>query len=281
MELAVITDEISQDLDHALDVMAEYGIRAAEIRGAWGINIADADQALVNRIQNSCENHRVKVIGLATPFYKCDLPGFDGGSESGPTGLLHGASDHRFDEQIELLVRCIKTANALDAKLIRVFTFWKKTELTQQVEDAIVAAFREPARLAEAAGVTLIVENEHACYTGTGADTARVLSRINSPAVQAVWDPGNAIMAGEEPYPNGYDAIKHFVRHVHVKDGNRANEWTVVGQGDIDWTGQLRALKRDGYRGYLSLETHYNGGGDPETSSRQCLAGLQTLLKKI
>ncbi len=32
----------------------------------------------------------------------------------------------------------------------------------------------------------------------------------------------------------------------------------------IDWVGQFKALKRDGYRYAVSLETHWNGGGSPE-----------------
>ena len=41
MKLSVITDEISQDFEHALDVMAEYGVTGAELRGLWSVNIAD------------------------------------------------------------------------------------------------------------------------------------------------------------------------------------------------------------------------------------------------
>lgn len=40
---AVITDEITQDFERALDVMLEYGCRTAELRGLWGINIMDLD----------------------------------------------------------------------------------------------------------------------------------------------------------------------------------------------------------------------------------------------
>jgi sugar phosphate isomerase/epimerase len=280
MELAVITDEISQDLDHALSVMAEYDINNAEIRGAWGVNIADADGETINRIKTTCEKRGARVIGIATPVYKCDLKSTASG-DSVPGGRLHGAEVHEYAEQITLLKRCIETAQVLNTKLIRVFTFWRKSELNDQIEKSIVDAFREPAKLAEAAGVTLVIENEHACYFGTGVDTARLLKKINSVAVRAVWDPGNAYFAGENPFPDGYDAIKEFVSHVHVKDANNRQDWCVVGEGSINWPGQLNALKTDGYQGFLSLETHYGGGGDPETSSRQCLVGLKSLFHNL
>ena len=280
MQPAVITDEIDADLDHALDVMAEYGVTKAELRQVWDKNIADTSPADWARIKASLDAHGVQVIGLATPFYKCDLPG---AAVDGPAGPLHSASARGLGDQIALLEHCIEAAHFFDTPLIRVFSFWKRGPLTPALEETITDAFAEPAALAEREGVTLILENEHACYLGTGAQTARVLAEINSPAVRAVWDPGNAFMDGEEPYPTGYEAIKNFVTHVHVKDarvlpGKPSPEWTVVGGGDIDWAGQISALRADGYSGYLSLETHYASNGSKEAASRACLEALLRLL---
>ena len=41
-----------------------------------------------------------------------------------------------------------------------------------------------------------------------------------------------------------------------------------MGSGVIDWAGQFRALKADGYRHACTLETHWRGAGTPEESSR-------------
>jgi len=280
MKLAVITDEIDADLGHALDVMAEYGVRGAELRQIWDKNIAEAPQEYWQRAKDLLDARGMSVVGIASPFYKCDMPGAE---PDGPAGPLHSASARGLGDQIALLERCIEAARFFDTPLIRVFSFWKQGPLTPAQEEMIVDAFAEPAQMAERAGITLVIENEHACCLGTGAQTARVLEEIASPAVRAVWDPGNAFMAGEAPFPTGYEAIKDFVAHVHVKDatvpaGALAPAWTVVGEGEIDWAGQIAALERDGYSGWLSLETHYNGHATKEASSRACLEGLQTLL---
>jgi len=53
----------------------------------------------------------------------------------------------------------------------------------------------------------------------------------------------------------------------------------VVGEGQINYKAQLAALIRDGYQGYISLETHYVPfAGTKEQGSRLCLAGLRQLL---
>ena len=56
----------------------------------------------------------------------------------------------------------------------------------------------------------------------------------------------------------------------------------MVGEGDVGWAEQIKLLKRDGYAGYLSLETHYRGAdGDKEQASRKCLSALAELSKKL
>lgn len=280
MKLAVITDEIDADLEHALDVAAEYGVRGVELRQIWDKNIADAPQEYLDRAKTLLDARGMTVVGIASPFYKCDLPGVEA---EGPAGPLHAASARGLGDQIALLERCIGIARFFDTTLIRVFSFWKRGTLTPEIEEQIVDAFAEPVALAEREGMILGLENEHACFLGTGAQAARVLEEVNSPALRAVWDPGNAFMDGEAAFPTGYEAVKPFVAHVHVKDGHvppgaAAPEWTLVGTGQIDWRGQIAALKADGYAGYLSLETHWTGGGGREASSRSCLEALRTLL---
>jgi len=279
MKLAVITDEIDTDLGHALDVMAEYGVRGAELRQLWDKNISDAPLEYWERAKRELGSRGMVVAGIASPFYKCGLPGAE---PDGPAGPLHGASARGLGDQITLLERCIEAAQFFETNLIRTFSFWKHGPLTPEQEETIVDAYAEPAAMAERAGVILGIENEHDCCLGTGAQTARVLEEIGSKSVRAIWDPGNALMAGELPYPDGYAAIKDFVAHVHIKDakiaaGALAPEWAVVGAGAIDYAGQLAALKRGGYDGWLSLETHL-AQPTKEAASRASLEGLQRLL---
>jgi sugar phosphate isomerase/epimerase len=280
MKLAAITDEISQDFDHALDVMGEYKVRFAELRGLWDINIADLSHEQVQRAKRALRDRQMQAVCLATPFYKCDLEV----DEAAIRGPMHLARARGIGEQLEMLRRCCGLAREFGVELIRVFTFWRKGDLTPSIEERIVQAFAEPLRIAEAEGVTLVLENEHACYIGTGAEAARVLSAIDSPRMSACWDPGNAYCAGERPYPDGYSAIRPFLAHVHVKDAivdpaDGQARFTVIGEGEIDYGEHFAALRADGYRGYLSLETHYRPeGGTPEDGSRACLSALRRLL---
>jgi len=279
MKLAVITDEISMDLEHALDVMREYGVERAELRSVWDTNITDMSDDDVARAKRIIADKGFKVCCIASPFFKCEL--YEESAET--TGMTHQAKTRGLSEQKTLLERCFRLADTFGTNLIRVFSFWRHGDMTPEIQRHVVDAFTEPVAMAEKDGKILVLENEHACYLGTGVETAAVLKQVNSPWLRAVWDPGNALCAGEVPYPDGYQAIKNYTVHVHLKDARRGPGgkimWTVIGEGDIDYRGQFVALKKAGYDGYLSLETHYvPEGGTKEEGSRQCLASLRKMV---
>ena len=109
--------------------------------------------------------------------------------------------------------------------------------------------------------MTLGIENEAACFVGTGAEAADFIAAVGSPAVKAVWDPGNAYWTGRErAVPDGYERIKPHIAHVHLKDVvHKDGEMvaTVLGDGEVEIARQLALLAEDGYSGCTSLETHY------------------------
>jgi sugar phosphate isomerase/epimerase len=280
MRLSVITDEISQDLGHALDVAAEYGIQDAELRNVYGTDIVDADEATLARVEAELKQRGFTVPCIDTPFYKCEIEEKKQDAEAGPT---HGAKERTLSDQMTLLQHSIDLCKRFGAPYIRIFSFWRRGPFTPEVEDRIVDLLMGPCEAAQRAGVTLLLENEHACYTGTGKETARVIERVGSPALKMIWDPGNAFMAGEQPFPSGYEAALPHIAHLHVKDaratGDGRLQWTCVGDGEIDYKGQFAALAKSGYSGVIALETHWNGpNGDKEEASRLCLAAMRRMI---
>src|SRR2546429_8070711 len=142
----------------------------------------------------------------------------------------------------------------------------------------------EAAKKATKRSVTLLLENEPSCNTATGAEAARTLGAVRSSNLKLNWDPGNAASRGEIAYPDGYSHLtKKRIGYMHCKDvihNGGKYEWMKMGGGIIDYVGQYRALKKDGYHGVVSLETHWRGAGTPEESSRQSMAGMKDLLRR-
>jgi sugar phosphate isomerase/epimerase len=280
MRLSVITDEISMDFAHALEVMKQYNCTGAELRSLWDINIADLSQEQLDWARKLLDKSGLECCCIASPLYKCELPG----SGSGELGRTHQAKERGPEDQMDLLKHCAKVAKMFGTKNIRIFSYWRRGSLTPEIADAIEAGLSDAVKFAEDNDVVLLMENEHACYLGTGVETAEFLGRFNSPALRSVWDPGNAFFAGENPFPDGYEAIRNYVAHVHVKDAellaSGKKRFLVVGDGEIDYKAQFDALKADGYTGYISLETHYRPfAGTKEQGSVLCLQALNELLK--
>lgn len=280
--LSVLTDEISQDLGDACEIAArEFGLGYVELRAAHDQNIMSWDAGQIADAQRLLARYNLRVSELASPIFKVDWPDAPK-SRFSPTGPQY-AADFTYAQQDELIDRAIALAHTFDTPYIRIFDFWRLDDQAPH-RDAIDDRLRQAAVRAGKAGVTLNVENEAACNTGTGAEAARLLAAVRDRSLMLNWDPGNARAAGEIPYPDGYARLpKGRIAHVHCKDAvartDGTTEWAAMGAGEIDWTGQLRALARDGYHGALSLETHWRGTGlTAEESSRRSMAGLKALL---
>lgn len=272
MRLSVITDEISQDLDLALGVCADLGIRTVELRAVGGTNIVSHDLGSLQRIKSTLADGDFDVCAISSPFLKCHL--YDGGA---PQGAMHSATPASREEQWGILESSLRVARLLGAPVVRAFSFWR-AEKPEEVREEVADVLADAARRAESAGLVLGLENEHTCNIGTGIEAGWVLGRIASPSLGVIWDPGNEAMLGSRPFPDGYGHIRGRIAHVHLKDVDVEGNWVRVGTGVIDYPGQLRVLAEDGYAGVLSLETHYEvAEGELEGATRESVAALREL----
>ena len=282
MRIAAITDEFSPDLDVAVEAMAAVGMTGAELRVVWGKNIVDLTDEEVDRARAVVEAKGMTVISIASPVLKCVLPDAPAIDERFQQDVF--GSKHTFADQPRLAARAFDVCERTGAKILRVFSYWRTVD-PAACFGRIVEALRALADEGQRRGIVIGLENEHACNIGTGADTARVLAAIDHPALQMIWDPANALVAGETPYPDGYRHLPAArIVHVHVKDchvSGHTPTWGPVGEMSVDWRGQLRALKRDGYHGDVSLETHWTGPrGDKLEASTICGHNLTALVRE-
>ena len=282
-ELSVITDEISQDFGHAVEVAAkEFGLGFVELRGLWNKNIVNLDAKEVAEVQSLLKKYDLKVTDIASPLFKVDWPGAPK-SKYSPKGDAYNAS-FSFEQQDEVLERAANMAHAFGTNRIRLFDFWRLDD-DKPFRADMDEKLREISAKAAKQSMLLVLENEYECNTATGAESARTLAAVGMKNFFLNWDPGNAARLGDKAFPEGYALLpKERIGHMHLKDVKRkadgTYDWECMGRGLIDYAGQFRAMMRDGYRGSMSLETHWQGPGTMEESSRQSMAGTKELLRK-
>ena len=281
--VAAITDEFTPDLGAAIRSMAAAGMRGAELRTLWGRNVVDLNNAELDEAVAIVRDAGLEIVSIASPLLKCVLP--DGPELDSRFQQDAFASSHTFADQPRLAARTFEIAGRTGAPIVRVFSYWR-TVRPEECFGCIVEALARLAEEAAGCGLVVALENEHACNISTGRETARLLAALDYPNLGAVWDPGNALVGGETPFPEGYRFLPPArIAHVHAKDclyQDGKLVWGELGEGVIDWRGQVKALWRDGYRGWLSLETHWSGpDGDKHQASRICARDLMALARVI
>lgn len=241
--LSIITDEISQDPEVALSLAAEFGFHGVELRSVWDTPVElledDRMQALAARIK-ACG---LQVSAIASSFLKDDW----------------GNDDRaKFD-------RLVKACHAFGCTRLRGFSFWASENYSDQ---AFADYLNTYDALLEQEGLQLMLENDPSVNLNTGNALARFFSSHNFRNIGILWDPGNDIYTcgdAVKPFPDEYNAVRPFVRHVHVKDAIHVNgeaKGVAPGDGWMDFPGQFRALIADGYTGWVTLEPHFRLDGD-------------------
>ena len=290
--LSVVTDEIAQDPAAAIAAAREMGFSHLEFNQVRGLGVHELSDDAVAELGRMAAGEGLQVIAVDPPSFK--------------TVVLDGVPPHEVTRHpevarhLEQIRRSCEVARALGAGIVRLFSFRRSSmaglgnpspreprggPIPDDLLPKIVAGLRAAAAIADEHQVTLGLENVRSCWGNSGHNAARILAAVDHPRLRAIWDPGNDYVSGGVPYPDGYRAVLPYIVHVHVKDAEVVDHatgltrWACIGTGAVDYAGQIAGLRRDGYRGALSVETHWRKPGDtgPE-STRATLAGLRRLL---
>jgi sugar phosphate isomerase/epimerase len=243
---AVITDEISQDFEHAVKLAHQYGLNGVELRSVWDKNPHELTNNEVSKIQETIQQYGMQLPCLAAPIFKCKL-----------------RDDLEYQEHLRILEKTIEVAGKLKAGLIRGFTFWDEgsfeTDLPLIIEK--IAAVQP---MLEKAGITMVIESDPTTSANSTQKLERVFNRKTFTHVKALWDPGNNlyINEAERPFPESYERLKSFIGHIHIKDIKHdpvtgQPDGCRLGTGEVGFVEVFKRLKQDGYNGWLTLETHF------------------------
>src|SRR5215469_800877 len=145
-KLSVITDEITQDLGHALEVAAnEFGFQQVELREMWGKNIMNLDSKEIGEARRLLEKYKLRVSSIGSPVFKVDWPDAPK-SKFSPVRDQFNAS-FTYKQQGELLERALELARAFNVDRIRIFDFWRLDD-QKPYRDAIDERLRLAASIA-------------------------------------------------------------------------------------------------------------------------------------
>lgn len=182
---------------------------------------------------------------------------------------------------IKLMAYGVVEFDGDEAKGRPVFEFAKAMGITSisanPKKDA--ATFKVLDKLVEEYKINIAIHNH-----GPGALYDKIsdvvdMVKDHHPRVGACVDTGHYLRSKESPV-EAIERLKGRVFGVHLKDVKDAKVFKIVGEGDLDILGCLKALKKQDYQHCLALE-YEESPEDPRADLTICVANVKAEMAKL
>ena len=230
------SDEINPAVVTQFEVL---NIEYFEPRGIDGKNISTLTDEEVSQLKEKMVQYGIKVSSIGSPIGKIKLT-------------------DDFEAHFDIFKRVVEIAKMLDAKYIRMFSFYHEngTEWTAEERAEVLARLRRMIAYATEKDIVLLHENEKNIYGDIADRCADLMKELYCDHFKAVFDPANFVQSGEDT-KYAFGLLKDYVAYMHVKDARTENGMVVpAGMGDGNVAYVLKGLFENGYEGFLSLEPH-------------------------
>lgn len=239
-----IADEAGADIETQIRAHQALGWQYIEVRNVNGEQFTDVSPAAFDAIceKLSAANMQVSAFASGIANWACKIT-------------------DPFEKSVDTLRRAIPRMNRLNTRFIRVMSYPNDELPEPEWRDEAVRRMRDLGKMAEDAGIVLMVENCDG-WASTSADNyALFFEMVDSPAVKAVYDTGNPGSHGMTNTWEWYQKAKPHVAYIHIKDHTGPGPddkghhvWPNEGIGCVAET--LKNLSDDAYDGFVSIEPH-------------------------
>ena len=249
--MSAFADEYSASFDEQIAICKELGIPFIELRFVDGKNISALTDEEIDEVDG-----KLKAAGLGVS------------SIGSPIGKINLGDD--LEAHFALADRVFSIAKRLGAKYARIFSFYLPEGKTrEECKDEVFAGMEKIVALAEKYGVIPCHENEANIYGESPACCLELMEHFGG-RLKAVFDMGNFVLDGHDPYPNAYNLLRPYIEYFHIKDSLFAGAIVPPGKGEA----KIKMILDD-YRStaekttFVTLEPHL-----------QTFSGLNALVGK-
>lgn len=285
MRISIVTDELSNDPETAFELGLEWGVREFELRGVYDRRVPRIEPHLRRRLVRAIRDFGVSITAVSPGLFKIPFPGAEpsrsnlGWMDRGFDMAWSAARSQLTDHLDSLLPETLDFAGEIGAGMVIAFSFERAGDRSDTAPGVVVETLARAAEAAARANISLAIETEEGHWANTGARTAALVTATGAENLGVNWDPANALIDGDRPFPDGYGAVRSMVRNVHFKDVHvdPAGGWRIVEEGGVDWDGQIAALVADRYSGAIAIEPHLSPS---VASTKRALGRLRRLIER-
>ncbi len=246
LQLSAFADEIGPNLDDQIRVCRANGVSHFELRGVYGKNVMDFDDALRKEIKTKLADNGLGVVSIGSPIGKV-------------------AIDKPWPEHFDRFKRAVEIAEYFGAPFIRLFSYYpaggEGKGPVEPHKDEIVDRFRQKCEYLKGRAPVMVHENEKGIYGDTGRRCLDLMAGVDSPKFRTAFDFANFVQVKENPLDN-WAVLKPYTVHIHIKDARMADGHVVpAGEGDGQIGPILEDAYKSGYRGFVTMEPHLKVAG--------------------
>ena len=213
LTLSAFADEYADSFDGQLAICKELGIPCIELRFIDGKNICTVSDEVLDEVESKLKANGIGVSAIGSPIGKIKLDG-------------------DMAEHLALAERGFAIAKRLGAKYVRIFSFYLPDGKTrEECKEEVFAAMENIIALAEKYNVIPCHENEAKIYGESPACCLELLQHFEG-RLKAVFDMGNFVLDGHDPYPSAYNTLKDYIAYFHIKDSLFAGAIVPPGKGE-------------------------------------------------
>lgn len=161
----------------------------------------------------------------------------------------------------------------------RIFEFARLMGIETLSADPTPEAFPSLERLTREFNVNIAIHNHGPGSRYDKIDSVWRAIKDRNPRIGASVDTGHFLRSKEDPV-RAIELFGRRVHGVHIKDVKDATKFTILGEGDLDVAGTLRALKKVDFSGILALE-YEEKPDNPLADIQACLKVIRDTLARI
>jgi len=234
-------------IEVAVDHCAALGFDGLELTviPGWPTDAAGLDAPARRRIRRLYDDAGIELCGLSgnTPLLA---------AEGGPQGEGVEARLARFRGYLDLASELQRPGQALTVST----TSGGPAAAWEMVREELVDRYGTLAAHAEAAGVVASAEPHVGSALHTPEGALWLVEQVGSPALRVHFDISHFNVQGLD-MEEVVGELAPVSVHTHVKDERGVvpdYEFLIPGEGDMDYVRYLRAMRRAGYRGHITVE---------------------------
>ena len=161
-----------------------------------------------------------------------------------------------FAPHFEAFKNTVEVAKILDAKYIRIFSFYfSEGDSYEEYRDEVIRRVKAMTDYAVGEGLICCHENEKGIY-GDNAERCLDILEACEGKLKAVFDPANFVQCGVDTL-KAYEMLEDYIEYFHIKDALYENgEVVPAGEGDGNVEEILRRFDKHKKAVILSLEPH-------------------------